>query len=453
MNIELNQLSQPKGRGWKLFAIAILSLIMAIPVTSIRSLIDERQERADDVIREVGDLWGGPQTLMGPMLVVPRESVTAARKNGEIETKTDRTLVALLPDILDGNTSLQPEVRERGIFQATVYTAKVTFNASFSPEQLKSLDQIPGRILWNEARIVVSVSDSRGIQGDLALTVNGEERALSAGQGYPPVGEGGFHHALSFDSTPETPLKVDLDLSLRGSRSFSVVPVGGKTDWSVMSSWPSPRFEGGFLPLARTVDKKGFDARWSVSELARGFSPVWEEWSSVEQTVRSSTFTVNLIRPVDLYLISDRATKYALLFISLTFLVFFVFEVITGKRVHPVQFLLVGSAMVLSYLSLLAFSEHVPFVTAYTLSALAVIVMVTAYARSVFAHTVWTSAIAASLTLLYGFLYTVLQLEDVALLNGTVALFVALAAIMFVTRNVTWYADESEPHNPSPESA
>ena len=311
------------------------------------------------------------------------------------------------------------------------------------PDDLSGLGVGSSEILLDQAEIRLGMSDPRGLQSDASLKVAGKAIVLKPGNG-PASGEGAGMHAL-FDWSQEQPLTVEWSYSLRGSSSFSFAPLGKSTDWTVRSQWQHPSFSGSFLPDAGTVQDsgEGFDAKWSISNLALGQSTITKQDPSGQV---DDVATIRLMEPVDVYSQVDRAVKYAFLFIGFTFLVFFMFDAVGGVRVSAPEYLLTGAGLVLFFVLLLAFAEVVGFTAAYAIASGAIIGLLTAYSAAVLSSWKRAKLIAALLVGLYGLLYVLLSLEAYSLLLGSVMLFFVLAGVMYATRGVDWSAVNRQPN-------
>ncbi len=431
-----------------LFA-AFLAAALVIPLQMIRSLVDERQQRRDAAIAEVTEKWGGAQTIAGPMLTVPYR-VTRPDKDGVARTTIDRA--QLLPDRLKIEGTLTPSVRHRGIFEVVLYRLDVAAAGSFPPLDPRSLGIAPEDVLFSDAVLSVGLTDTRGIKSRLEVKWDGTAVAFRPGPGGNPLFDAGVHAPIAGLDVRPGPHSFAFSLTLQGSQTLSLAPLGVETDVSLRSPWPHPSFVGAFLPETRTVAASGFSASWRVSHFGRSYAQQWRLGAGgVEDAsarIGKSTFGVALFLPADNYQQSTRALKYAVLFIVLTFGAFFLFEVFGELALHPLQYLLVGLALSLFYLLLLSISEHVRFGAAYAAAAVATVLVVTGYCAAILGRRSRAAVIAGLLAGLYGYLFVLLRVEDYALLMGAAALFVILAAVMYLTRHVDWYLASSQPPAP-----
>jgi inner membrane protein len=421
----------------RLLVIGILILIMLIPVSMIEGLISERQFRQTEAQQEIADTWGHPQTIGGVVVSVPYTSYSrVTRENGKEETVASLAWYHFLPDMLDISAKLDPEVRYRGIFETIVYSAVMQINGQF---RLNSESFKPGNGLrWNEAVISIGISDLRSIQENVNIKLGDTTYAFNPGLPGYDVFESGISVPVQIkpDQDGVTTLPFALNLDLRGSEYLHFLPLGKTTTVYTSSSWKSPSFTGAFLPLTREVNDQGFSANWKVLNLNR---PYPQEFSGSIAGIQPSAFGVNLLLPVDHYQKSTRAAKYAVLFITLTFVVFFFIQIMGRIRIHPVQYILVGFALCMFYTLLISLSEHLRFAWAYLIAASGIVLLISIYAHGAFRNIRLTGILSAIMVLLYGFIFSIIQLQDLALLVGSIGLFLALAVIMYTTRKIDWY--------------
>ena len=418
----------------KIAAIAFLSLMLLIPTAMIQSLVSERQQRLNEATREISSKWGGEQQIAGPILAVPYYSHDYdAEKKTEVLT---RHLAYFLPENLDVTAEMTPEVRYRGIFQVAVYNASLTFSGKFKKPTFDSSKKLD--VMWEDAFVTVGISDLRGIKENVKFGWNGKEVDCEPGVKISSIVASGITVNKVLSAQEDVIEYVfRFNISLNGSKSLALVPVGKQTSAKISSSWQNPSFDGAFLPAAREISEKGFDAQWSVLELNRNYPQRWDDY---KVNLSESAFGVSLLLPVDTYQITERSMKYAILFIVLTFTVFFFVEIMRKLRVHPVQYILVGFGLVLFYLLLLSLAEQMHFAVAYIIASIGIITMITSYSLSIFKIKKLAAMMAAILVLLYTFLYILLQMQDYALLMGSVGLFIIMSTIMYLSRKIDWYA-------------
>ncbi len=418
--------------GMRLFIIAFLTLILLIPSLMIHELIQERMERRDEATLEVSGKWGAEQVVIGPVLTLPYRYFLKDEKQNTIETVR---YAHFLPEELKIDGSLAPEIRYRGIYEVILYKGQLDLNGFFaSPDP--SLINLPEKdILWNEAFLALGISDMKGIREFVSIEWNGS--AFPANPGLPnnDVIQSGISIKPLLSQT-QTQYNFHIRLDLNGSSGLLFSPVGKETLAGLKSDWTNPSFMGDFLPEERNVDNSGFTAKWKVLHLNRNFP---QAWIGTQNLVGQTLFGVNLQLAVDEYQKTMRTAKYAIMFIALTFLTFFMIELLTRRVIHPIQYLLIGFALLVFYTLLLSISEYLIFAQAYWIASISIIVMITLYARSVLADNLQTLIIAGVLILLYGYLFILLQLQDYALLMGSIGLFVVLGLVMYLTRKIDWF--------------
>jgi inner membrane protein len=425
----------------RLLIMGAILVALNVPLTMMCGVVAERAERRDGVISEVSRDWGGAQTIAGPILSIPYR-YSWADSNGRAQSTV--ATYHVLPDSLTINGTIEPQVRQRSIFTVLVYTASLKIEGSFRPPRLSDARPAPGTILWDEAIVSFGVSDPRGIARALDVTWDGQPQRL-----VPGITSVGLIDSKVQAPAPGLgpertgPIAFALDLELKGTRKLRVIPTANETTVHLSSAWPHPSFVGR-TPDTPRLDEGGFEATWRVPAFGRGFPAEWsgEDQPAKEklsQQAEAAAFGVGLIQPVDIYVQTDRAVKYAALFIVMTFVVAFLWEVVTGALVHPVQYMFVGFALCLFYLLLLSLAEHRGFDLAYFVAALATVVLLSWYWSWVLRGRRQGMLMGAALTALYGYLYLLLRLEDYALLAGSMGLFLMLALVMFLTRRVDWY--------------
>lgn len=483
------------GVTLKVVFIGLLALVLLIPAKMIEGLISERSARAASARMEIGNLWGNAQTVGAPMLELPvRYTETVG---GEPTRFGDVLLV--LPEQLRISGRLELETRRRGIYEFPVYTAILDIDGVLPSPDLGDLAELRDvEILWSDAAIVLPLSDARPIAEPVRIRIADAEAEFEAGSGpgcvatasspaaLPPlVGrilrpgpDAGSSAALlapqSAVAAAAAPIRVctsgdrlvaryaalgleplttpqgfSLRLTIRGTSRLHFLPLGDVTDVDLTSSWPSPSFGGSFVPVEHTVTDEGFTATWRVLAFGRGYPSSWLRSEGHEQRLATTSFGVDLLPPIGVHQASLRAVKYAILFVGLTFLVYFLYEVFAGLRLHTLQYLAVGAADSLFFLLLLALAEHVGFELAYVASALASTVLVASYSAAVLGGGRRAVHVAGMLALVYAYLYVALKAEDYALLIGAFGLFATLATFMMVTRKVDWFALSFDPQRSS----
>jgi inner membrane protein len=424
----------------RLGMMGLLLIGLLIPLTMMQSVISERTGRRDEAAHAISAEWGGAQTLAGPVLTIPYR-MAWKDANGNVRERTQRMF--FLPESLTIDGNVEHSMRSRGLFEVVVYTATLKVSGRFARPDLSSLRPDPSHVDWENATVDVGVTDPRGIARRLSMRWGGREitflpgvtanglfsTGLRAPAGVPPDGTGS--------------IPFEFEIHLNGTRDFRVLPGGDETQLRLASTWPHPSFSGAPLPRERQVTASGFTASWIVPYFGRGYPSRWtsDEINPEQRRAEAdaSAFGVTLLRPVDIYQQTERAVKYAALFIVLTFVIAFLWEVTASTLVHPVQYLFVGFAMCVFYLLLLSLAEHIDFDRAYGAAAFATVALLAWYWSWVLNGLKQGVVMGIALVGLYGFLYLLLRLEDYALLAGSIGLFLMLAVVMFLTRRINWY--------------
>ena len=426
----------------RLITIGILILFLMSPITMVEEIISERESTKMAAVDEVSSKWGREQTIKGLVLTIPYKTYS---KEYEDDTKEKFSLVEtigyahFLPDDLTIKGDIKPELRYRGIYEVIVYNSKVTLNGSFSLPNFDSWKIDTAHIMWEDAFVSLGLSDLRSIQDDISVDWNGKNYYFNPGVESDDVIQNGISAKLPVRDGESFNAKstFSLQLNFNGSSSLDFIPLGKTTKVSIASTWENPSFDGAFLPDSREVNEKGFTANWNVLHLNRSFP---QKFLGPAQGMEESSFGVTLFMPVDEYQKSTRSVKYAIMFITLTFLVFFFIQILNAVNIHPIQYLIVGLALCIFYTLLIALSEHIPFSMSYLIASISIISLVTFYAKSMFHSTSLTRMILLILTTLYLYIYTIIQLEDYALLMGSIGLFVVLSSIVYLSRKIDWYA-------------
>ncbi|MEY2686624.1 MAG: hypothetical protein RL375_822 [Pseudomonadota bacterium] len=451
----------------KLIALLLVIVALLVALSAVEGVVTDRLRHQTQAQLSVAGSLAGAQALLGPALQrtcqetwirqegAGKDSKSVADKRDFVQTLWPRKLA------VTSNISIEP--RYRGLFKVNGYLGLSTLSADWAaippPEVTAGLAQ--ARIQCEPAVIAVALSDARGLRSS-DLRANGEPLAVLPGSGIASLARG-LHAVLPDPLDPGAPLHVELTLALAGTGSLAWTPVGDHTSIQASSDWAHPSFAGQFLPVSREVTPHGFTASWQVSALATtarqalrdggtfcALSDADEVIHPAQKLACVDNLGVSFIDPVNRYVLSDRAIKYGLLFIVLTFVGVGLVEVTRRLRVHPVQYLLVGCALTVFFLLLIALGEHVSFALAYVCAATACTALLTFYASHVLGGVRAGTAFGGAIVVLYGALYALLQLEQTALVLGAILLFVAIAAVMAATRRVDWYALAAELRQPAP---
>ncbi len=437
-----------RSASTKALVIGALILILLIPVSMIKGVVHDRSYVHDEARADIMRSWGGEQLLTGPILVLPYRVVHINSYGNHI---VNTEFAYILPSELDIKVEADPEVLYRGMHKVPIYSANLTITGRFSSPDFSSLAPSAGDVEWQSAFIALSVSDARAIAHSPLIDVGGSASRFKSG-GARILDDVASPIVAAIDSDlgkyrEGDALTFAFDLQLNGADSLRISPLGDTTKVTMISTWPSPSFVGNYLPEHREVLDSGFSAGWQVSSLGRSLPSQWTGKTAIKGNSHQMSFGVDFYQPVSLYQLSLRAAKYAVLFIGLTFVAYFLFEVLAGLRLHPLQYLLVGFANALFYLLLLSLAEHIGFGWAYLASAGASISLVAGYSVAILGRRSRGLMMAIILAGLYSFLFMTLTAETYALLAGALGLWVALAVIMFLTRRIDWYAQGEPPAN------
>ncbi len=425
----------------KIMVVGILVLVLLIPTNMVQSLITEREATRNGAVQEVSDKWGNAQTIAGPVLSVP---FTVTEKDEKGRTTTHTEYAHALPDDLQITGTVQPEQRNRGIYQVMLYNTRLSLRATLKRPSAQRLGLSESALQWDKAVVSLGVTDMKGIKDTIRMQVNGRPVVVEPGIPTADVLRSGVSALLPADAAD---IRFTCELNLNGSSELSFQPFGKQTTVSLTSPWATPSFSGAYLPDERAVKADGFRASWKVLQYNRNFAqqgvgPFMADLSEAGQpqmATDKTAFGVKLLLPVDEYQKTTRSAKYGIMFILITFAAFFFVEILNRQRIHPIQYLLVGFAICLFYVLLLAISEHLTFNLAYLIGAVVVLALVSFYVRYVFRNARLTALFTTVLALLYGFFYSLLQLEDYSLLLGSLGLLLILGTVMYLTRNVNWY--------------
>jgi inner membrane protein len=433
------------GRPARLIVVALLALVLLIPLDMVRSVVRERYRTYQEVAAAIAGVWGSDQRVAGPILVVPYTEKVEVRDEfitpqGEKKVtkrwETCRRRAVILPEVLSIEGRLTPELRRRGIYHVQVYTAELAVsgvfrNISATVESLTTGEHTE-TIEWSQAVVAFGLSDARGIVEADGFSFNGHSARPWPGTTLEDIVPRGFHVAVGEVISDD--LDFELPMVIRGSGSLSFVPLGATTRATLRSGWPHPSFLGDVLPTERTVEDDGFSAEWTIPLLNRSYPQVWRADRPV--AIDEIDAGVRLFEPVALYDLVTRAVKYGLLFIALTFLTLGLVEYVVDARLSLVQFLLIGVALAMFFLILVALAEHLGFTVAYLLASATVVVLNTLYCAAILGRWSTSAMVGAVLVAIYAVLYLILNAEDFALLGGTLLLVVALTVTMYFTRRI-----------------
>ena len=453
-----------RSQGTKLLIVCILAVLMSVPAGCVFLLLLDRTHRAEEVTKEIGSLMGGPQTFLGPVIAVPYIVLpkTEVDSQGNKTTTPARTgQLIVFPVTGNAVATSKSEVRSRSLFRVPVYATDLHFTARFDLSQISA--PANATLDWSHAQLISGASDSRGARKDIVGLIDGQPVTLApASEGAQNINTEGGNGQLDLFSSPlavldvTKPHEVTLDMSFTGAQKLGVLAYAKSSEVTLSGDWNSPSFGGGFLPATRAFHhdqqtplmkgeqdlKSGFKATWSVPFIARGLPAVINLDSL--SSLGKSELSVSFVEQTNPYKNVGRSLKYALLFVGLVFLTYFVFESTSKRELHPAQYILIGLAQITFYLLLLSLAERIGFDLAFLAAAGATVGLISVYAGMVFKSRLRGLAALVVFSLLYGMIYTLMRMEDYALLIGAVAAFVVIATVMVLTRNINWYGREPE---------
>ncbi len=431
----------------RMLMVGFLTLILLIPLMFIEDLIRERSYRQTEAIEEINNQWGNEVLIYGPILKIPykvflEKTVTNKEtKKTYTETIEEIETAYFFPEILDINSSINPEPKSRGIYTTAVYNSKIGITGTFITPDFSEIEVKDEHILWNKAKINIKSSNVKGVN-TANLKFNGTPLNLTSK--YNGARNQGYNHLTLHTLETKTinlkdlsePLTFNIDFDIKGSEQIRFIPIGKTTNANITSNWKDANFFGEFLPYnGDKINENGFDAKWKVLDINRPFSQ--QHFSHLPNLIDFAS-GVNFMIPVDEYQKSERSAKYGFLVIGLTFLVFFLIQTLSKINIHPFQYLMIGLALTMFYTLLVSISEHSNFLKAYLIAGISVILLITLYSKSILKTLKFPLFIGTSLSALYAFIYVIIQLENYALLVGSIGLFLILAIVMFVSRKIDW---------------
>ncbi|GAA0873087.1 cell envelope integrity protein CreD [Gangjinia marincola] len=435
----------------RLLMVGALTLLLLIPLAFVKELIFERSLRKQEVVREINEKWGRELLFEGPILKVPyytySEKISYTSNNTPIKEIISKLNYGyFFPDKLNIDAKVDATQKKYGIFESTVYSSVLEVYGSFGIPNFKAKDLKPEDILWDKASVILKTSNLKGIKNEVELELNNAKTLFTPKYQHQDKIRYNEIVLQQLESSPlkeemlpkEKPVNFNFTLQTNGSQRVQFIPIGKETHVSMSSDWPDPSFIGAFLPEEndqKVVSPEGFTATWNVFQTNRQFE---QQFFKTLPNLNEFAFGVSFFVPVDDYQKSERSAKYGFLVIALTFLVFFLIQTMSGISIHPFQYLMIGLALTMFYTLLVSISEHSSFMKAYITAGIAVVLLITIYAKSILKNIKFPVFILCSLTALYSFIYVIIQLEDYALLVGSIGLFIILALVMFVSRKIDW---------------
>ncbi|MET1413161.1 cell envelope integrity protein CreD [Roseibium sp. HPY-6] len=443
----------------KFVLIGVLSFLLLIPSVFVWVLVEERSHRASEVARDIARSWGGTQEINGPYLVIPFTETFTSGLGDELKTKTVQRTAVLFPERLSVAGDITVEERKKSIYALPVYKGRMDLSGEFAVPPQDMFEPKHGGtidVAADKAVLVVGISDVRALKSEIALGLDGN-RPVPFEPGLGPLSMNAERRAyqaitpsgINASVAPATWRKgfsFDIPLQLNGSTAIYFAPAGQTTKVALQSDWPHPGFTGAFLPETRTISDSGFEADWTIPYLARGIPKVLE---TNQVPLQGKLLGVKFVEPVNFYQTISRSLKYAIGFISLTFLAVFALEMRSGWRFHWIQYALVGLALIIFYVMLLAFAEHVGYGTAYLIAAGAATLLNAVYIGTSLKSRVAGLVMLTVLGSIFAVLFALMREQDYALLIGSIIAFVALAITMFVTQLIDWSGDQKTGGKPS----
>ncbi|WP_412476440.1 cell envelope integrity protein CreD [Flavobacterium sp. TBRC 19031] len=429
----------------KIIMVGFLTLFLLIPLLFVQNLIEERSERKNEVDQEIATLWGSDVTFYGPILRIPYQTF---ENYNVTDTKTGATTIQkraftqyayFFPnELINVSTVKKNESLKRGIFNPIVFTANMKFNGNFTAPNLAKLNIPEANVQWEKAAIVVKTTNLKSIKSELSIKLNNEKLLFEPQpddkSDYSVLATNLFNYS---DLANGKPIQFHFNIQYNGSNSINFIPIGKITKVTMDSDWESPSLEGSFAAndATKVVNKDGFHADWKILDINRTFS---QQYASALPNLDDYKFGVKLIDTVDEYQQNERVSKYGFLVIGLTFLIFFLIQSVSKINIHIFQYSMIGIALIMFYTLLISITEHSSFSLAYAIAGTAVIVMIALYSVSILKNKKFPLFIASALTVLYSFIYVIIQLEDYALLVGSIGLFLILGAVMYFSRKIDW---------------
>tara|TARA_R110002050_G_scaffold300276_1_gene468486 strand:+ start:62127 stop:63503 length:1377 start_codon:yes stop_codon:yes gene_type:complete len=433
----------------RMLMVGFLTIVLLIPLFFIQDLIRERSFRQTEVINEINQQWGNEVLIYGSILKVPyktyKEKTVTDKKTKQVYTETIEEIhnAYFFPENLNINSNINPETKKRGIYTTAVYNSQMTLTGTYIKPDFNDLEIDDKDILWDKAKIMIQSSNVKGVN-EASLKLNEKSYELTSKYN----GKKNYNYNEVVLHTLETkninklqldflkPLTFNIKFNIKGSEQIRFIPTGRQTEAQITSNWQTANFFGGFLPYNdNKITEDGFNAKWKILDLNRPFSQ--QHFNGIPD-LKEFAFGVNFMIPVDEYQKSERSAKYGFLVIGLTFLVFFLIQTLSKINIHPFQYLMIGLALTMFYTLLVSISEHSNFLKAYLIAGISVITLITLYSKSILKTMKFPIFIGLSLTALYSFIYVIIQLENYALLVGSIGLFLILTTVMYVSRKIDW---------------
>lgn len=425
----------------RLAMVGILTLFLLIPLELVKSLVSERKYRQSEVISEINSKWGQEVFFYGPILKIPYttyETYTLSdQKNGSEIRKTPKTKFAyFFPEELKNHSEITTETKKRNNYESVVFTAQMDFTGKYTKPDFSAKNIYYSDIQWDKATILIRTTNLGSIKNAVSINLSGKDYV------FEPIYDENSHTSVSSLETSFIDLdsffeKGDFSFSIKydGSAKVSIVPIGKNTQSTLKSNWAAPSFTGNFLPYEKEITEEGFSAHWKILHINRPFS---QQSFGTLPNISEYAFKVDFVIPVDQYQQNERATKYGFLVIGLTFLIFFLIQSISKVKIHIFQYSMIGLALIMFYTLLISITEHSSFSSAYLIASAMVVLLISLYSISILKNRKFPMFICVSLSTLYGFIFVIIQLENYALLVGSIGLFAILAIVMYTSRKIEW---------------
>ena len=460
--METNNQQQGKFGKWvktsitaRMIMVGFLILILLIPLSYIEALIQERMNRQQEVVKEINEKWGEEVLIYGPILKVPYKTYQTKTKYNETTKVWEKEELEKIhyayffPDELNIISTINPEEKTRGIYKTAVYQSDISLKGKFKKPDFSEKEIKEEDIVWEKVRLVMQTSNLKGASSLFEININKNKYPLKSthfSDNYENTNYREYQEVqlnelesnlLKIEDTPkEKPFSFSIDINMKGSEQIRFIPIGKETNVNIKSNWKTANFIGEYLPFnSDKINENGFDAKWKVLDINRPFS---QQFFKGIPKLKKFSFGVNFMIPVDEYQKSERSAKYGFLVISLTFLVFFLIQTMSNIHIHPFQYLMIGIALTMFYTLLISISEHSSYLKAYLIAGFSVITLITLYSKSILKNIKFPFFICSSLTALYTFIFVIIQLENYALLVGSVGLFIILASVMYASRKIDW---------------
>jgi len=408
----------------KMIILGLLGLLLLIPLQMVKNIIRERALYADETRTEIGDLWAHKQTITGPVLNIP------CKKHNYKDGKFLISTLHILPEKLMIEAVVKPEIRYRGIYETVVYETEINLEGAFCLEDIANTNT--DEYNWDQAYISLGVSDNKGLIGNILLHLDNFTIEAKPGTVQTDI----FSSGITFPVNVSTPNSGEfkglfrINIGLKGSEGIYFSPVGKNTNVKIKSSWPTPSFQGNFIPDEKEINDEGFIASWLITHLNRNFPQAWVGGGFLPE---NDSFGVNLMVEVDHYKKAERSAKYGLLFILLTFFVLLIIEIRSLERIHIFYYILVALALILFFSLLNALSEKLGFNLSYLISSVATISLLGTFFNSLLKKGWIIVVVSGTLSILYGFIFILLAMKDYAYLVGNIGLFLLLGILMIIS--------------------